>query len=114
MATKAELEIKIHDLQAVLSAVQDEREELKTALSDARGQNVKLERKLELAEDTTDELAAANVRIQELEDAAESDDRDGEIEQLLADKARLLSLAGLTETDFDLSAGSINAYLGKA
>ncbi len=111
MATKAQLEQKIADLQVVLVAVQDEREILKEAVLAARGVNAGLERKLDLAGDelrsVEEELAAANVRIQELE----GDSVD--IEQLQADKARLLGIAGLTEVDFDLSNKSINAYLGK-
>ncbi len=101
MATKAQLEQKVSDLQAVLVAVQDEREALKATINEQRGKLAETYRNLEVAEEAKDELAAAEVRIQELEDEvaeAQADDRDGE-------KA--------AKSEVELSNNSINAYLGK-
>jgi predicted RNase H-like nuclease (RuvC/YqgF family) len=118
MATKAQLEQKLSDLQAVLTAVQDEREDYKQEALGLRGKVVALERKIEMLEDQVSDIIELEDSADELRD--EVDKRDDEIEilkdtvyQLGLDRERLLSIAGMTEHDFDLSTGTINAYLGK-
>jgi chromosome segregation ATPase len=118
MPTKKDLEQKISDLQSVLSAVQDEREDLRARLNDLKGSIAERDFRIDKLLDEVSELSniepgeEAREEIGTLKDTVAS--LEDENDQLHADKTRLLSLCGMTERDFDLSAGSVLAAIGKA